>query len=111
MFGRKKAVQPIPAPSARPYLKPHGPLVIGQRYRVVKQFSDYDKGVHPVGEEWTFLGSNFVPYEDGMSFFVSPDGTREIHIRLQWRPEEQADILDDTGTYLVHCAPNPAFGI
>jgi hypothetical protein len=108
MFGRKKTSQPAAPPSARPYLKSHGPLVIGQRYRVVQRFVDYDKAVHEVGEEWTFLGSNFVPYEDGMSFFVSPDGIREIHIRLQWRPEEQAEILSNTASYLAAVIPPTA---
>jgi hypothetical protein len=96
--------KPPPLPS-RPYLKPHGPLIPGQRYRVIKQFADFDKALHAPGEEWIFLGSNFVPYDDGMSFFVSPDGIREIHIRLQWRPDQQADILDNTATYLAPVNP------
>lgn len=36
----------------------------GRRYRVTKAFSD-DGGVrHPVGEEWTFLGSTFSRFDD-----------------------------------------------
>jgi hypothetical protein len=105
MFDSKKSPQPAPLPSARPYLKPHGPLIPGQRYRVIKQFIDNDKGVHEIGEEWIFLGSNFVPYDDGMSFFVSRDGIHELQIGLQWRREEQADILDNTAQYLAQPEP------
>jgi hypothetical protein len=36
--------------------------VSGQRYRVIRPFVDYDRDVHPMGEEWIFLGCQFVPY-------------------------------------------------
>jgi hypothetical protein len=78
----------------------HQFLTPSHRYRVTRQFVDYDEAVHPVGEEWIFLGSSFLPYEDGMSFFVSLDGVQEWHTRLQWRPEEQAEILDHLSDYL-----------
>lgn len=78
----------------------HQFLKAGHRYRVIRQFVDFDKSIHPVGEEWTFLGCNFVPYHDGMSFFVSLDGKSEWHIRLQWVPEEQAEVLDNLASYL-----------
>jgi hypothetical protein len=54
-----------------------------QWYRVVRAFIDFDRVVHPEGEAWQFLGSSFLPYDDGMSFFVSLDGEREWHLRLQ----------------------------
>jgi hypothetical protein len=82
----------------------HQSLRVGQRYRVILQFADYDKSIHPVGEEWTFLGHSFLPYEDGMSFFVSLDDVQEWHLRLQWRPEEQAEILDHLDRYLAPAA-------
>jgi hypothetical protein len=78
----------------------HQFLKAGQRYRVIREFVDFDKSVHPAGEEWTFLGCNFVPYHDGMSFFVSLDGKSEWQIRLQWVPEEQGEILSNLATYL-----------
>ena len=80
--------------------KEHDFLTAGKRYRVIQQFTDFDKDPHPVGEQWTFLGCSFLPYEDGMSFFVSLDGTDEWHIRLQWRPEEQGEILDHLAAYI-----------
>jgi hypothetical protein len=76
-------------------------LVPGRRYRVVKEFIDFDRQVHPVGEEWTFLGTAFLPYDDGRSLFVSLDGVREWHIRMQDRPEEQGGILDNLNVYVA----------
>lgn len=76
-----------------------GDLIVGRRYRVIKAFKDYDQDPHPVGEEWTFLGCNFLPYEDGWSWFVSLDGEHEWHIRLQERGGEQWDILQNVRAY------------
>jgi hypothetical protein len=76
-------------------------LEAGQRYRVIKAFTDHDRDDHPVGEEWTFLRSAFVPYHSGMSWFVTFDGVEETHIRLQSIPEEQGEILDNLAEYLV----------
>lgn len=70
------------------------------RYRVIKAFTDFDRHVHLEGEEWSFLGSAFVPYDDGMSFFVSFDDQQEWQVRLQWRPEEQGDVLDHLADYI-----------
>ena len=78
----------------------HQILTAGLRYRVVKEFADFDRDRHPIGEEWVFLGYAFSPYEDGMSFFVSLDGTQEWQIRLQWRREQQAAVLDTPHEYL-----------
>ena len=73
----------------------------GKRYRVVKEFTDFDREIHPVGEEWVFIGTAFLPYDDGRSLFVSADGTREWHIRMQDREEEQRGILDTLYEYVV----------
>jgi len=35
-----------------------------------------------------------------MSFFVSLDGSQEWQIRLQWRREQQAAVLDAPNEYL-----------
>jgi hypothetical protein len=67
---------------------------------VVKQFTDFDGNVHPVGESWTYLGKNFVPYHDGLSLYVAPDGQREWQIRMQWLPEGQGPIIDNLESYL-----------
>lgn len=72
----------------------------GKRYRVIKAFKDFDGQKHPVGEEWTYLGTAFLPYDDGRSIFVSLDGEREWHIRMQDRAEEQGPILDSLHEYV-----------
>lgn len=72
----------------------HQILISGKRYRVIKEFADYDRHLHPVGEEWLFLGYSFLPYDDGLSWFVSFDGKQEWHIPMQWRDEEQGKTID-----------------
>ena len=79
----------------------HQFLFAGRRYRVIGEFYDHDRHVHPAGEEWLFLGYSFLPYDDGMSFFVSFDGEQEWHIPMQWREEEQGPILDSLGSYVA----------
>ena len=83
----------------------HGFLQAGRCYRVVRSFTDYDGDVHPAGEEWTFLGASFLPHEDGLSLFVSLDGKREWHLRMQWRPEAQGSVLDNLDAYVATLEP------
>ena len=83
------------------FARTQGMLIPGHRYRVTRAFQDFDKDLHAVGETWTYLGCNFLPYEDGLSLFVSLDGESEWHIRMQWRVEEQGAILEGLGDYLV----------
>lgn len=45
-------------------------LVRGQCYCVVRAFTDYDHLAHPVGEAWEFMGTNFLPYESGLTLHV-----------------------------------------
>lgn len=85
------------APEAKPFkhLRP------GMRYHVVRPFFDYDCVGHPAGESWIFDGSNFLPYDDGLSLFVTRDGGRGQHIRLQWRPEAQGEVIDALERYVA----------
>jgi len=85
--------------------QPFNHLQPGQRYRVAVSFRDFDGVVHPVGESWAFLGHSFLPYDDGLSLFISPDGKSERQIRLQWRPEAQGPIIDELERHLVPAAP------
>jgi hypothetical protein len=73
----------------------------GRRYRVVREFMDFDGRVHGEGEEWTFVGTNFLPYDDGLSVFVRGDDGHDRQIRLQWRDEAQGPVIDHLSEYLV----------
>ena len=74
-------------------------LVSGRRYTVVQAFADFDRDEHPVGEAWTYIGSAFLPYDDGLSLFVEIDD-KTRHIRMQWRDEEQGPIIDRLKDYV-----------
>ena len=75
-------------------------LVRGHLYRVVKPFRDFDNSLHVGGEEWYFIGSNFLPYDDGLSVFVATDDGSEWHICLCWRPEDQSEICERFTEYV-----------
>lgn len=75
-------------------------LVPGQTYRVIKPFVDYDGTVHPVNESWRFVEKSFLPYEDGLSLFVERN-TQTVSIRLQWREEAQAELIDNFSDFVV----------
>ena len=75
-------------------------LKAGEKYLVVKSFRDYDNYSYEEGNVIEFIGSNFVPYEDGLSLFFVYQG-REKQIRLQVRPEEQQEIAQNINKYLV----------
>jgi hypothetical protein len=78
----------------------HQHLTAGEQYRVAREFADYNGHLHPVGETWRFVGFSFLPYDDGLSLFVSFDGQREWHIPMQWRPEAQGSIIDNLADYV-----------
>jgi hypothetical protein len=80
----------------------HQFLEAGRHYCVIRPFADHDGHVHPQGEQWTFLGSAFLPYDDGLSLFVSLDGQSEWHIPLQWRADQQAPVVDNLAQYVQH---------
>lgn len=75
-------------------------LTPGTCYVVIQSFEDSDGTSHPVGETWTFLGHGFLPHEDGVSLFVSFDGAREWHIRMQWRNDQQGVVLNNLAGYI-----------
>jgi hypothetical protein len=75
-------------------------LVAGRRYRVTREFADFDGDSHAVGEEWTFLGASFLPHDDGLSLFVSLDGSREWQIRMQLDPDAQGRIVRALSDYV-----------
>ena len=46
------------------------------------------------------LGHSFLPHDDGLSLFVSPQDQSEWHIRLQWRPDAQGPIVDELNRFI-----------
>lgn len=74
-------------------------LLPGQEYLVVKSFIDYDGITHGVGEIWTYQGTNFLPYDDGLTLHVLLNGKAVVY-RLQWRKEAQAEIIENFNGYI-----------
>ena len=74
-------------------------LLQGQQYTVIKSFIDYDNIVHEAGETWIYTGTNFLPYEDGLTLHVLKDDVVEVY-RLQWRKEAQAEIIENFKDYV-----------
>ena len=74
-------------------------LIPEQDYIVIKPFIDYDGIVHEFGETWTYQGTNFLPYEDGLTLHVLLN-KKEVVYRLQWRKEAQADIIGNFNEYV-----------
>jgi hypothetical protein len=70
------------------------PLELDRVYRVKRPFVDFDGHQHPIGETWQFLGSAFLPYDDGLSLFVRHSGG-EWHIRLQLSQPQQAAVWEN----------------
>jgi len=75
-------------------------LTVGQTYRVVKAFKDFDGIIHPAGERWLFLESHFLPYEDGLTLVVYLNGEK-IAMRLQWLSETQAEIINHFSDFVT----------
>ena len=80
--------------------EPYRSLRPGRAYVVTQTFTDYDRSVHPVGERWIYLSSSFLPHDDGLSLFVSLDGSQEWHIRMQLRDEEQGSVISALDSYV-----------
>ncbi len=79
--------------------KEYGHLISGKKYAIAKSFRDYDNYPYEEGNVIEFIGSNFVPYEDGLSLFcIYKD--REKQIRLQVRPGAQEEIAHNLKEYL-----------
>lgn len=71
----------------------------GKTYRVTKEFTDYDRIIHKIGEVWTFEKTTFLPYHSGLTLFVIEDGKPVIY-RFQSEPEEQQELLNHFMEYL-----------
>ena len=79
-----------------------GPLREGRRYRVIQRFTDVQGTIHEPGEEWIFIGSRTLRYDDGVLLFVSLDVEHEWHIRLERGPgPNQAAVMNSMQEYVT----------
>lgn len=74
-------------------------LISGKKYRIIKEFTDYDKVVHPVGETWIFDKTTFTAYYDGLSMWVQQNG-KTIMYRFQQLPYEQEELINTLSDYV-----------
>ena len=77
-------------------------LIPGRKYRVVKPFTDFDHQEHPIGESWTYVETNYLPYDDGLTLHVLQNNSAVVY-RLQWIKEEQADIIENFKDFVELC--------
>jgi hypothetical protein len=74
-------------------------LIPRQDYLVIKPFVDFDGVVHGLGEVWTYQGTSFLPYDDGLTLHVLVENTPVVY-RLQCRKEGQAEIIKNFQDYV-----------
>ncbi len=79
----------------------------GQIYRTIRAWTDFDRANHPVGEEWSYLGHSQLPHDDGLTLkTIDQEGHRRL-IRLQDRPEEQRQFIENIDAYLQRAETLP----
>ena len=72
----------------------------GPTYRVVRPFTDFDGRRHAAGDLWTYRSESFLPYDDGLTLFVTING-QEAQIRMRVTPDDQGPIIDSFAEYLI----------
>jgi hypothetical protein len=75
-------------------------LIPGQKYILIKSFTDYDGRIHEAGETWIFKGTDFLPYEDGLTVKIEANGSSSS-FRMQWQDDAQGKIIDNFKEYIV----------
>ncbi|HEX5106656.1 MAG TPA: hypothetical protein VFV87_22705 [Pirellulaceae bacterium] len=75
-------------------------LIRGHRYRVVKEFKDEDGDLHPIGEDWVFVGSLFSPHDELMLVVVRTRPVFEWEFELEWRSSERDNVVEHFGDYV-----------
>lgn len=65
----------------------------GNKYRVIKTFTDYDGTTHNIGEIWTFLAYSFNYYDNGVQWFITFNDIQEWSIPL-WLDDKQQKEVD-----------------
>ena len=77
-------------------------LISGRKCKVIKVFIDYDGITHNINETWIYAETNFLPYDDGLTLHVVKDNIPVVY-RLQWRKEQQADIIENFKDFVEVC--------
>lgn len=78
-------------------------LVPGVRYRIENSFRDVDSKLLAAGEEWTFVGYDFFPYDAGYTLFAESKHGTCVIMRLQDHEQEQAGILRAFDQFVSPC--------
>ncbi|MDH6253364.1 hypothetical protein M2347_003091 [Chryseobacterium sp. H1D6B] len=71
----------------------------GKTYKVKKEFLDYDRITHRIGEVWIFHKTTFLPYHSGLTLFVI-ENEKNVTYRFQSEPEEQQELLNTFMEYV-----------
>lgn len=71
----------------------------GREHVVVREFTDFDGRVHPVGERWVFLRHTFLPYDDGLTLMVRSGGA-DWWIRMWWDERGQGAVVNRLWEYV-----------
>lgn len=78
-------------------------LISGKKYKVIKPFIDYGQYFHEVGKTWTFVKTNFVPYDDGLTLHVVQENVLEEKAYRCCNGEEKAVIIEHFSDYVALC--------
>ena len=76
-------------------------LTRGQRYRIIKPFTDADGHWHQIGEEWIFLGASFSKFDDELTLCTAGQDATEWQIPLTWKDDKQQDVIEDCEEYFT----------
>ena len=80
--------------------EPFKHLIPRKLFTIVKPFVDYDGIIHQKGGVYTFVGSDFLPYDDGLTLRFTSEGSA-VTFRLQWRAETQMEIIENLEDYFA----------
>ena len=67
---------------------------------MVVPFVDTDGDQHPVGEQWTYIGSWFSKFDDEVTLFVSQSDGTNLVFSLKWTPEAQQHVIEHVQTHI-----------
>ena len=88
---------PLPNGSFRGMTQPphweEGRLLRGKKYRVIKEFVDFEGDIHPVGEEWVFVASMFSHYDELLLIGIRDSSGVEWKFHLEASPSDQHQVM------------------